>query len=83
MKFHDGTAFTSEVAAASLRAGNPTWNVSVDGDSVVIERRTYRRSGNARRVGPAAKMRSRRETRMGIRAGLARFISSIGSRAKS
>jgi ABC-type transport system substrate-binding protein len=38
VKFNDGTALTSEVAAASLRAGNPTWNVSVDGDSVVIER---------------------------------------------
>jgi peptide/nickel transport system substrate-binding protein len=38
VKFHDGTALTSEVAAASLRAGNPTWNVSADGDSVVIER---------------------------------------------
>jgi ABC-type transport system substrate-binding protein len=38
VKFHDGTALTPEVAAASLRAGNPSWNVSADADSVVIER---------------------------------------------
>jgi len=38
VKFHDGTALTSEIAAGSLRAANPTWNVSADGDSVVIER---------------------------------------------
>jgi ABC-type transport system substrate-binding protein len=38
VKFQDGTALTPESVAASLRAGNPTWNVSVDGDSVVIER---------------------------------------------
>jgi ABC-type transport system substrate-binding protein len=38
VKFHDGTALTGEVAAASLRAANPSWNVSADGDSVVIER---------------------------------------------
>ena len=38
VKFHDGSALTPEVAGASLRAANPAWNVSVDGDSVVIER---------------------------------------------
>jgi len=38
VKFYDGTALTPEIAAASLRAANPTWNVSADGDSVVIER---------------------------------------------
>jgi peptide/nickel transport system substrate-binding protein len=38
VKFHDGTALTSEIAAASLRAANPTWKVSADSDSVVIER---------------------------------------------
>jgi peptide/nickel transport system substrate-binding protein len=39
VKFHDGTAFTAELAATSLRVSNPSWNVSADGDSVVIERR--------------------------------------------
>jgi peptide/nickel transport system substrate-binding protein len=38
VKFHDGTALNAESAAASLRAANPSWNVSADGDSVVIER---------------------------------------------
>jgi len=38
VKFHDGTPLTAEAAAASLRAANPAWNVSADGDSVVIER---------------------------------------------
>jgi peptide/nickel transport system substrate-binding protein len=37
VKFHDGSALRPDVAAASLRAANPSWNVSVDGDSVVIE----------------------------------------------
>jgi peptide/nickel transport system substrate-binding protein len=37
VKFHDGTAFTAEVAAASLHAANPTWNATANGDSVVIE----------------------------------------------
>lgn len=40
VKFHDGTAFTPEIAAACLRAANPGWNVSADADSVVIERET-------------------------------------------
>jgi peptide/nickel transport system substrate-binding protein len=37
IKFHDGTPLTAEAGAASLRAANPTWNVSADGDSVVIQ----------------------------------------------
>jgi len=38
VKFHDGTPLNAEIAAASLRAANPAWNVSADADSVVIER---------------------------------------------
>ncbi len=38
VKFHDGTALSAETVAASLRAANPSWNVSADADSVVIER---------------------------------------------
>ncbi len=37
VKFHDGTALTAEIAAASLRTSNPVWKVTSDGDSVVIE----------------------------------------------
>ncbi len=37
VKFHDGSPLTGDVTAASLRAINPTWNVSPNGDSVVIE----------------------------------------------
>ncbi len=37
VKFHDGTLLTSEIAAGSLRMGNPTWSVRPDGDSVVID----------------------------------------------
>jgi peptide/nickel transport system substrate-binding protein len=37
VKFHDGMPLSAEIAAASLRAANPTWNVYADGDSVVIE----------------------------------------------
>jgi len=40
VKFHDGSPLTPEAAAAALRAANPDWNVSVAGDSVVIERDT-------------------------------------------
>jgi peptide/nickel transport system substrate-binding protein len=36
VKFHDGVAFTSELAAASLRVSNPTWNISTDADSISI-----------------------------------------------
>ena len=35
--FHDGTPLTTEIAAASLRTANPSWNVLAEGDSVVIE----------------------------------------------
>lgn len=38
VKFHDGTPLTAEIAAASLRTANPSWNVRVEGESVVIER---------------------------------------------
>jgi ABC-type transport system substrate-binding protein len=38
VKFHDGTPLTAEAAAASLRAANPSWNISAEGDSVLIER---------------------------------------------
>lgn len=37
VRFHDGTPLTAESAAASLRAANPSWNVSADGDAVTIE----------------------------------------------
>jgi len=37
VKFHDGTALTAEIAAASLRISNPSWKVATDGDSLVIE----------------------------------------------
>jgi ABC-type transport system substrate-binding protein len=37
VKFHDGTPLTAEIAAAALHAANPSWNVSPDADSVVIE----------------------------------------------
>ena len=38
VKFHDGTPLTAEIAAASLRAANPSWKVSAYVDSLVIER---------------------------------------------
>lgn len=37
VKFHDGTPLTVEVAAASLRAANPAWNVVADAESIIIE----------------------------------------------
>ena len=37
VKFHDGTALTAEIAALSLRTANPSWKVTTDGDSLVIE----------------------------------------------
>jgi peptide/nickel transport system substrate-binding protein len=36
VKFHDGTALTAEIVAASLRAANPSWNVFAEGDAVVV-----------------------------------------------
>jgi len=38
VKFHDGTPFTAEAAAVSLRYVNPSWNVIAEGDNVIIER---------------------------------------------
>ncbi|MFZ1141868.1 MAG: ABC transporter substrate-binding protein [Candidatus Sulfotelmatobacter sp.] len=35
--FHDGTPLTAEIAASSLRAANPSWNVVADAGSVIIE----------------------------------------------
>lgn len=37
INFHDGTAFSPEIAASSLRIANPSWRVSAGGDSVIIE----------------------------------------------
>lgn len=37
VKFHDGTALTADAAAASLRAANPSWKISAEAQSVVIE----------------------------------------------
>jgi peptide/nickel transport system substrate-binding protein len=37
VKFHDGTPLTAEIAAVSLRTANPSWNVSAEADTVVIE----------------------------------------------
>jgi ABC-type transport system substrate-binding protein len=37
VKFHDGTALTSEIVASSLRFANPVWSVRAEGDSVVID----------------------------------------------
>ena len=36
IRFHDGSAFTSEQAASSLQAANPSWSISSDADSVII-----------------------------------------------
>jgi hypothetical protein len=37
VRFDDGTPLTPEVAAASLRVANPSWNVRTDADSVLID----------------------------------------------
>src|SRR5215467_5655541 len=37
VRFHDGAPLTPEIAAASLRLANPSWNVSSDAESVVID----------------------------------------------
>lgn len=37
VKFHDGTPTTAQSVAASLRVANPSWNVAVDGESVILE----------------------------------------------
>jgi ABC-type transport system substrate-binding protein len=40
VKFHDGTAFTPEIAASKFRSANPSWTVVADADSVTIESET-------------------------------------------
>ena len=40
VKFHDGTVLSAEIAAASLRAANPTWKVTSEGESILITRDT-------------------------------------------
>lgn len=37
VKFHDGTALTADLAAASLRFSHPSWNISVEADSLIID----------------------------------------------
>jgi ABC-type transport system substrate-binding protein len=37
VKFHDGTALTAELVAASLRVANPGWKIVAETDSVVID----------------------------------------------
>lgn len=37
VRFDDGTAASSDVAAASLRAANPNWKVFATGEAVVVE----------------------------------------------
>ncbi|MGA9978882.1 MAG: ABC transporter substrate-binding protein [Candidatus Sulfotelmatobacter sp.] len=40
IEFHDGTALTAEVVAASLRIANPDWKVTSENGSVIIELET-------------------------------------------
>lgn len=40
VKFHDGAALTAEIAAAVLRSANPSWNLAVDNDSIIVARET-------------------------------------------
>lgn len=35
--FHDGTTLTAEIAAASVRAANPSWNATADGNTLIIQ----------------------------------------------
>lgn len=37
VKFQDGTIFTAEIAAASLRAVNPSWQITAEKDVIVID----------------------------------------------
>lgn len=37
IKFHDGTLLTAQSVAASLHVSNPSWNVAVEGESVIFE----------------------------------------------
>ena len=54
VKFHDGSLLTAENAAASLRFANPSWNVSAEGDAVVIERE----GGDSELLGELARPRN-------------------------
>ncbi len=38
VKFHDGSPFTPEAVAASLRVANPGWSILAAADSIIIER---------------------------------------------
>src|SRR5580698_7686363 len=35
--FHDGTTLSPAIAAASLRTANPSWKITSDADSVIVE----------------------------------------------
>ena len=37
VRFHDGSTLTAEAAAASLRSANPSWNISIEGDAIIID----------------------------------------------
>ena len=37
VKYHDGTPLTAQSVVTSLRVANPSWNVTVEGESVVCE----------------------------------------------
>jgi len=37
VKFDDGTPLTAQSVAASLRVANPSWNVTVEGESVILQ----------------------------------------------
>ena len=37
VRFHDGTPMTTQSVAASLRVANPSWNLVVEGESVIFE----------------------------------------------
>jgi ABC-type transport system substrate-binding protein len=40
IRFHDGTALTAELVAASLRVANASWKIASEKDSVIIELET-------------------------------------------
>src|SRR5579864_2653560 len=40
VSFHDGTPLSAEIAAASLRYANPSWTVTAENDTVVIDCKT-------------------------------------------
>lgn len=42
VKFHDGTPVTAQSVAASLRVANPSWNIAIEGESVILEFETAR-----------------------------------------